>query len=73
MQRALCAITLLDPRSLTPTLEVLFNASFVDRKDVVSKDILLDLLATVHGKRLANEIIEKVFIRFFLELRMGIG
>ena len=66
MQRALCAITLLNPQRLTPTLRVLFNASFVDRKDVVSKDILLDLLATIHGVTLANEIIEKVLKGFLL-------
>ena len=63
---------LLNPQKLTPTLEVLFNASFSDQKDIVSKDILLDLLATVHGKMVANEIMEKVLMSFS-ELRLGMG
>lgn len=45
---------------LTPTLEVLYHASFAEHKDIVSKDVLSALLTTVLGEDGSKEIIAKV-------------
>ena len=56
----LCAITLLHPNETNHALNKLYHASFVERKHIVSQDILANLLSTMFGEQGTKEIIAKV-------------
>ena len=56
-------MVLLHPQELNTTLNALYHASFAEHKDIVSKDVLSEILATVHGESKSKEIMAKVATR----------
>ena len=46
----------MSPYKLDDTLQSLYNASFVEDKDIVPRDILVDLVVMIHGDSGLEEI-----------------
>lgn len=54
---------LLHPEEVNASLKALYHASFAEHKDIVSKDVLSEILATVHGESGSKDIMAKVTSR----------
>ena len=59
-ERALTAVSMFYPEKMEETFATLYHASFVEHQDVVDKDILLALLAQIHGEDRAKNMMAKV-------------